>query len=64
MITELVEQNLADLNRRVAEIEEKLCEHKPVGWRAVAGQAENDELFEEAIRLGAEWRAKANAEER
>ena len=64
MITELVEQNLANLNRRVAEIEEKLGQRDPVGWRAVAGQAEDDDLLEEAIRLGAEWRAKANARER
>lgn len=63
-ITELVEKSLADLNRRVAEIEEKLGEREPGGWRAVAGKAEGDDLFEEAIRLGAEWRAKANARER
>ena len=64
MNTEVVERNLANLERRVAEIEDRLGEPKPVGWRAVAGQAEDDDLFEEAIRLGAEWRVKANASER
>jgi len=64
MSTEVVERNLANLERRVAEIEDRLGEPKPVGWRAVAGQAEDDDLFEEAIRLGAEWRVKANASER
>jgi len=64
MTAELVEQNLADLKRRVAEIEEKLGQREPGGWRVIAGKAEDDDLFEEAIRLGAEWRAKANARER
>jgi len=64
MSTEVVERTLADLERRVAEIEDRLAEGKPVGWRAVAGQAEQDDFFEEATRLGAEWRSKANTEER
>lgn len=64
MITEVVERTLADLVRRVAEIEDRLSKGTPGGWRAVAGQAEQDDFFEEATRLGAEWRAKANVEER
>lgn len=61
---EAVERTLADLVRRVAEIENRLGGGKPGGWRAVAGPAEQDDFFEEATRLGAEWRAKANTEER
>jgi hypothetical protein len=64
MSAEVVERTLADLMRRVAEIEDRLGEGKPGGWRAVAGQAEQDDFFEEATRLGAEWRARANTEER
>jgi len=64
MSTEVVERTLADLVRRVAEIENRLGEGKSGGWRAVAGQAEQDDFFEEATRLGAEWRAKANTGER
>lgn len=65
MSTDVVERTLADLERRVAEIEGQLRtgERKPGGWRAIVGKAEEDNYFEEAIRLGAEWRAKANTEE-
>ena len=31
-------------------------------WRDAIGFAKHDELFDEAMRLGAEWREKANRE--
>ena len=64
MSTEVVGRTLADLVRRVAVIEVRLGEDKPGGWQAIAGQTEQDDFFEEAVRHGAEWRSKANQEER
>ncbi len=61
MSTDVLEQTVADLDRRVVEIENRLDERKPKGWEAIAGQAKDDDLLEEAIRLGAEWRARENA---
>ena len=64
MSTEVLEQTVTDLQRRVAEIEQKLSERSRGGWEAIAGEARDDDLFEEAMKLGAEWRARANAEGR
>ena len=64
MSTETLEQTVTDLQRRVAQIETKLFSHSLGGWPAIAGQAKDDDLLEEAARLGAEWRARANAEGR
>ncbi len=65
MSTELIEQKLAELERRMEAVEAKTFDRKPKGaWREIIGWEEDDELFREAVRLGAEWRAKANAEGR
>ena len=57
-----IEKELRDLTKRVATIESKI-EPAPTGaWRELVGSQEDDELFREAVRLGEEWRAKANAE--
>ncbi len=58
MSTELLEQKLLDLTRRV----EKL-EARPVAkqtWREAIGTSKGDEMDREAARLGAEWRAQEN----
>ena len=63
MSTETIEQKLTDLERRMAAVEAKTFERKPKGaWRELIGSQVDDELFRDAVRLGAEWRAKANAE--
>ena len=65
MSTELIEQKLAELERRMEAVEAKTFDKKPKGaWREIIGWEQDDELFREAVRLGAEWRAKANAEGR
>ena len=57
-----IEQELSDLKKRVNSLESKL-EPAPKGaWRELIGSQEDDELFREATRLGAEWRAEANTE--
>ncbi len=61
MSTEVLEKVVNDLQRRVTELERKLADKARGGWAAIAGQAKDDDLFEEAMKLGAEWRASANA---
>ena len=62
MSTEMIEQKLSELAQRVEALEGKKAEKKKGGWQAIAGQAKHDEHFREAMQLGAELRAKANAE--
>ena len=59
-----MEQTLVDLQRRVERLE---TTRKPAAkgrWREVIGFAKDDDLFRKAMRLGAEWRVKANQEGR
>lgn len=62
MSIETMEREIAELKQRLERVEAKV-ENAPRGaWRALIGSQEDDELFREAVRLGAEWRAQANAE--
>ena len=62
MSPKALEQTVTDLQRRVAEIEDKLGGKARDGWRRVAGAAKDDTHFAEAMKLGAAWRKKANRE--
>ena len=62
MSTELMEQKLADLQQHVEALEAKVKPVSKGSWRDAIGFAKDDALFSEAMRLGAEWRAKANQE--
>ncbi len=62
MSTELLEQKLVDLQKRVEALEAKAKPVAKASWREARGFAKDDALFSEAMRLGAEWRSKANAE--
>lgn len=64
MSTEAIEQKLTELSARVEALEGKKTEKKKGGWQAIVGFAKDDDLLDEALRLGAEIRAKANAEGR
>ncbi len=72
MTAETIAQKLAELERRMEAVETKTSERhqqtferKPKGaWRELIGWEKDDELFRDAVRLGAEWRAQANAEGR
>ena len=63
MSTKVLQQTVTDLQRRVAEIEDKLKGQTRDGWRKIAGAAKDDHHFAEAMRLGAKWRKKANREQ-
>ena len=63
MSTKVLQQTVTDLQRRVAEIEDKLKGRARDGWRRIAGAAKDDHHFAEAMRLGAKWRKQANREQ-
>ncbi len=64
MSTKFIAQQLADLQKRVEALEIQVKPAPKGTWRDAIGFAKDDELFDEAMRLGAEWRAKANREGR
>lgn len=64
MNMELVESEIAALKERVDKLEAKT---KPVAkqtWREAVGAMKDCDLLDEAVRLGAQWREKANSEGR
>lgn len=65
MSTELIERKLAEIERRLEAVEAKTFDKRAKGaWKEIIGWEQDDDLFREAVRLGAEWRAKANVEGR
>lgn len=63
MATETVEERLMTLETRLDTlqrlIEERLPQHpakEKRGWQAIVGTFADDPLYEEAMRLGREWR--------
>jgi hypothetical protein len=63
MSTKVLEQTVTDLQLRVAELEKMIRAKPRAGWRTAVGAAKNDSHFAEAMRLGAQWRKKANRED-
>ncbi|HWY75602.1 MAG TPA: hypothetical protein VN281_08290 [Verrucomicrobiae bacterium] len=60
MSTKLIEQKLADLQRRVTKLEGGV-RGKPRGaWKEIIGVSKGQSLDQEAARLGAQWRSKEN----
>lgn len=60
-----MEQKLSELQRRVERLELRQSQPATGGnWRDAIGFAKDDDLFREAMRLGAEWREQANKEGR
>lgn len=61
MSSKMMEQKLAELQQRVEKLEGRSAKPANKGnWRDAIGFAKDDELFREAMRLGAEWREQAN----
>lgn len=60
--TEVIEQKLAELTQRVAALEAKSGVRPAAkdSWREAIGAMKDCDLFDEALRLGADWRARAN----
>ena len=62
MSTQMMEHEIAALKQRVESLEKQAVNRPRGGWEVIVGKAKDDDLFEEAMKLGAEWRARANAE--
>jgi hypothetical protein len=58
--TRAIERKLVELARRVAALEAKTGGKRAESWRGAVGEMKDSDLFEEALRLGAKWRARAN----
>lgn len=69
MTPQQLEENSQQLEARVATLEKELAkvkqmldessERKQPWWSKIAGSFENDPDFDEAVRLGQEWRKSA-----
>jgi hypothetical protein len=70
MTSKQLEESSQQLEARVATLEAELAHMKQMlsgvlqkkapWWLKVAGSFENDPTFDEAVRLGEEWRKSAN----
>jgi hypothetical protein len=58
------EQRLNALEKAMEELRAKVLKLTPVkkDWRSTVGMFDDDETFEEAARLGREYRASSNSE--
>jgi hypothetical protein len=56
----MIEQQLADLRKRVSNLEERKNLKPRDAWRQIIGASKGQILDREAARLGAQWRAKEN----
>lgn len=69
MSSQQIEERSQQLEARVANLEKELAQMKDIlaeslkkkepWWLKVAGSFENDLTFDEAVRLGQEWRKSA-----
>jgi len=60
MSTKLIEQELAELKKRVGLLEKSAARKPNKAWRRAFGAMKGDPLLREAARLGAEWRKQEN----
>jgi hypothetical protein len=58
--TKLIEEQLADLQKRVANLEANGQRKARDAWKRIIGTSKGHSLDKEAARLGAKWRAKEN----
>jgi hypothetical protein len=58
--TKVIEQQLADLQRRVSNLEETKNRRPRDAWRRIIGTSKGQILDQEAAKLGARWRSKEN----
>jgi len=58
-----LEQRLVAVERELAELKHRVKEPQPSkAWLATFGAFRDDPLFDEAVRLGREWREQVNRE--
>ena len=66
MATKTLEDRLAAVERELAQIKSQLTDEKPSstppGWERIFGSFADSEGFDEAVRLGREYRESQNAQ--
>jgi hypothetical protein len=60
MSTKVIEQELADLKKRLDLLEKPEAQKPKKAWRRAFGAMKGDPLLREAAHLGAEWRKHEN----
>jgi hypothetical protein len=60
MSTKLIERQLSDLQKRVADLETVVKRNPRDAWKQIIGTSKGQRLDREAAKLGAAWRAKQN----
>lgn len=55
MATKL-DQRIKELEQRVAALEKPVARKSKRGWLKLAGWAQDDSVYDEALKLGAKWR--------
>ena len=56
-----IEQRLSELEREVAELKAEVRKGRTQkDWRKTVGRFKDDPVYDEAMRLGAEWRRREN----
>lgn len=72
MAPETLEDRLATVENELAQIKRQLAAERlsaerpqtgPAGWESIFGSFADSEGFDEAVRLGREWRAAQNAQD-
>jgi hypothetical protein len=66
MSTNILEERLSELEKRVRRIEERSgvsCEENAPWWRKIAGRFRDNPEFDEAMRLGREYRESLRPDE-
>jgi hypothetical protein len=60
MSTKVIERQLTELQKRVADLEAAVRRKPRDGWKQIIGISRGQALDREASRLGAKWRAEEN----
>jgi hypothetical protein len=60
MSTKMIEQELAEVKKRLSKLEAEVGRKPGQAWREIVGTMKDDALSREAARLGAEYRASQN----
>ncbi len=60
MSTKLIERQLTDLQKRVADLEAAVRRKPRDAWKQIIGISRGQVLDREASKLGAKWRAEEN----
>jgi hypothetical protein len=61
MISQQIEERIFSIEKELAQVKQALAESqsKKLSWLDVVDSFENDPNFDEAVRLGQEWRKSA-----